>query len=309
MHEDSFVEGTETFNVNLSNPSGAGLGPPANATITISDDVAEAPGNPIDDAHNFVCQHYHDFLNRHPDPSGWDFWTNQITSCGNDVQCIEERRVSVSASFFLSIEFQQTGYLVDRSYKTAYGDAMRNSTLGGPHQLLVPIIRFKEFLTDTQQITKGVIVLHPGWEQVLENNKQAFFAEFVKRTRFTTAFPASMTPAQFVDTLNANAANPLSQSERNQLVNDLSTNAKTRAQVLRAVAEDQDLSASELNVAFDLMQYLGYLRRNPNAPQDVDHTGYDFWLTKLNQFNGNYIDAEMVKAFITSIEYRQRFGP
>ena len=40
-----------------------------------------------------------------------------------------------------------------------------------------------------------------------------------------------------------------------------------------------------------------------------DHTGYDFWLTKLNQFNGNYINAEMVKAFITSIEYRQRFGP
>jgi hypothetical protein len=29
--------------------------------------------------------------------------------------------------------------------------------------------------------------------------------------------------------------------------------------------------------------------------------GYDFWLTKLNQFNGNYINAEMVRAFITSI--------
>jgi len=40
-----------------------------------------------------------------------------------------------------------------------------------------------------------------------------------------------------------------------------------------------------------------------------DHTGYDFWLTKLNQFNGDYIKAEMVKAFLSSIEYRQRFGP
>jgi hypothetical protein len=33
------------------------------------------------------------------------------------------------------------------------------------------------------------------------------------------------------------------------------------------------------------------------------------WLQKLNQFNGNYLDAEMVKAFINSDEYRHRFGP
>jgi hypothetical protein len=94
---------------------------------------------------------------------------------------------------------------------------------------------------------------------------------------------------------------PLSQSERDQLVNDLSTNAKTRAQVVRAVAEDADLASAEFNRAFVLMQYFGYLRRNPNDPQDADYTGYDFWLTKLNQFTGNYINAEMVKAFITSI--------
>jgi hypothetical protein len=55
--------------------------------------------------------------------------------------------------------------------------------------------------------------------------------------------------------------------------------------------------------------YFGYLRRNPNDAPDSDYTGYDFWLTKLNQFNGNYINAEMVKAFLSSIEYRQRFGP
>ena len=48
---------------------------------------------------------------------------------------------------------------------------------------------------------------------------------------------------------------------------------------------------------------------NPNDAPDTDYTGYDFWLTKLNQFNGNYINAEMVKAFLSSIEYRQRFGP
>lgn len=51
------------------------------------------------------------------------------------------------------------------------------------------------------------------------------------------------------------------------------------------------------------------LRRNPNDPQDTDYTGYDFWLTKLNSFGGNFRDAEMVKAFIVSSDYRQRFGP
>ena len=65
----------------------------------------------------------------------------------------------------------------------------------------------------------------------------------------------------------------------------------------------------ELNQAFVLLQYLGYLRRNPNDQQDTDYSGFDFWLTKLNQFNGNFVNAEMVKAFITSTEYRSRFGP
>jgi hypothetical protein len=94
-----------------------------------------------------------------------------------------------------------------------------------------------------------------------------------------------------------------------QLVSDLSTNAKTRAQALRAVAEDPDLNSAESNRAFVLMQYFGYLRRNPNDPSDTDYTGYDFWLTKLNQFNSNFANAEMVKAFIVSGEYRGRFGP
>jgi len=154
-----------------------------------------------------------------------------------------------------------------------------------------------------------VVVNQGNWQQQLENNKQTFTAGFVQSSRFTAAFPNTMTPAQFVDTLNTNAGNPLSTAERNQLVNDLMTNAKTRAQVLRAVAEDPDLNNAEFNRAFVLMQFFGYLRRNPNDAPDADYTGYDFWLTKLNQFNGNFQNAEMVKAFITSIEYRQRFGP
>ena len=96
-----------------------------------------------------------------------------------------------------------------------------------------------------------------------------------------------------------------------QLVADLNNSAKTRAQVLRAIAEHPTLASAEFNRAFVLMQFFGYLRRDPNAAPEanLDYTGYDFWLTKLNQFGGNFQNAEMVKAFITSDEYRHRFGP
>jgi hypothetical protein len=261
----------------------------------------------------FVRQHYLDFLNREPDQSGWGFWTNQITSCGDNLQCTEVRRVDVSASFFLSIEFQNNGYLVERFYKVAYGTANGNSTFGGAHQLAVPVVRFNEFLQDTQRIGQGVTVLEPGWEQALANNKQAYALEFVQTARFMAAFPTNMTPTAFVDKLNENAGNVLSANERMAAINLFSGAANSgevtaRAQAVRLVAEDTDLYNAEYNRAFVLAEYFGYLRRNPNDAPDSDYTGYDFWATKLNQFNGNYINAEMVKAFITSIEYQQRFA-
>ena len=75
------------------------------------------------------------------------------------------------------------------------------------------------------------------------------------------------------------------------------------------VAENQTLQLKEFNRAFVLMEYFGYLRRNPDDTPDANFVGYNFWLNKLNQFNGDFIGAEMVKAFIASSEYRQRFGP
>ena len=307
--DDAYVEGSETFTVSLSNGFGASLGAQTTATVTINDNDTSPGANPLDTTGFFVRQQYLDFLSREPDTPGLNFWTSNINNCSPQPTCIEIQRINTSAAFFLSIEFQDTGYLVERIYKAAYGDANGTSTLGGSHPLSVPIIRFNEFVPDTQEIGQGVVVNVGNWQQQLENNKQAFTAEFVQRSRFTAAFPTSMTPGQFVDALNANAGNALSASERNQLVSDLTTNVKTRAQVLRAVAEDPDLNTAEFNRAFVLMQYFGYLRRNPNDPQDTDYTGYDFWLTKLNQFNGNYVAAEMVKSFLVSGEYRQRFGP
>ena len=81
----------------------------------------------------------------------------------------------------------------------------------------------------------------------------------------------------------------------------------TRADVLLKVAENPLLVQRERNRAFVLMQYFGYLKRNPNDAPDSNFDGYNFWLGKLNQFNGNYIQAEMVKAFIASSEYLNRF--
>jgi hypothetical protein len=305
--DDQYLEGAESFNVSLSNAVGASVGTQGTATVNIADNESSNGVNPIDTAGFFVRLHYLDFLNREPDANGLAFWTNEITSCATQT-CIDGKRTNVSAAFYLSIEFQQTGYLVERLYKTAYGDGAGTSTLGGSHQIAVPVVRLLEFLRDTQQIGQGVIIGQTGADQLLESNKQVLITEFVQTARFTTAFPLSLTAAQFVDMLNTNAGNPLSTAERNQLVSDLSSAAKTRAQVVRAVAEDADLLAAESNRAFVLMQFFGYLRRNPNDAQDTDYTGYEFWLTKLNQFGGNYNNAEMVKAFITSNEYRKRVG-
>jgi hypothetical protein len=251
----------------------------------------------------FVRQHYIDFLNREPDPGGLAFWTGEITSCGSDQACIEVKRINVSAAYFLSIEFQQTGYLVYRMYKAAFGN-LPNAP--------VPV-RLSEFLPDTRQIGQGVIVGQTGWEQQLENNKQAFALDFVTRSRFTSAYAATMTPAQFVDVLFANAGVAASAADRTAAINEFagagnSADAAARSRVLRRVAENSLLAQQEKNKAFVLMQYFGYLRRNPDDLPDHDFSGWQFWLTKLNDFNGNFIQAEMVKAFLNSTEYKNRFG-
>ena len=260
----------------------------------------------INDADFFVNQQYVDFLSRFPDQSGFDFWTNQITACGANATCVDGLRTNTSGAFFLSIEFQETGYLVERMYKVAYGDAQGQSTDGGAHPILVPIVRRSEFLPDTLEISNGVIVNQGNWQALLESNKVAFANDFVSRSRFTTAY-AGMSNSQFVDTLNSNAGNPLSTTERNQLVSDLTGGVKTRAQVVRAVAEDQDLNVAEKNKAFVLMQYFGYLRRDPNSGPDTDYSGYDFWLKKLNAHGGDFHAAEMVRSFLVAGEYLNRF--
>jgi hypothetical protein len=151
--DDAFAEGNEGFSVTLSNAVGAVIAEPSVISISITDNDATTGTNPIDQTNFFVRQHYLDFLNREPDTDGFNFWTNEINSCGNVAECIATKRVNVSAAFFLSIEFQETGYLVYRIHKSGFG------TQGQP----VPVT-FDRFLTDTQQLQQGVQVGIGNWQ-------------------------------------------------------------------------------------------------------------------------------------------------
>jgi hypothetical protein len=182
--------------------------------------------------------------------------------------------------------------------------------------LLLPSRATKSNLVgDTRAISQGLIVNQPGWQQQLTANQQALITTFAQRTRFLTAFPASMTSAQFVDALFANAGVVPTSAERQAAIDRFGGAANTadvtaRVAALLDIAQNASFVQAETNRAFVLMQYFGYLRRNPNdAPEiGLNFDGYNFWLNKLNLFGGDYQAAEMVKAFVISSEYRQRFG-
>jgi uncharacterized protein (TIGR03118 family) len=290
INGDSYLDNSEGLWLSLNNPTGTGVGLGRARTFLSIRGTPPPIGNPIDDAAYFVFQHYHDFLNREPDPSGHEFWTNQIAVCPT-VPCRDERRANVSAAFFLSIEFQTTGMLNILAHQAAYG---RRPLYG-------------EFMAGTQALQRGVVFGAPGAVELIEANKQDFFLDFIGRLTFAGRYPTTMTPAQFVDALYANAGVTPTAEERAAAIAEFqgpgTTDANARARVVRRVAENRTFAAQEFNRAFVLMQYFGYLRREP------DEGGFQFWLNKLNEHNGNYITAELVRAFIESAEYRRRFAP
>jgi hypothetical protein len=240
--------------------------------------------NAIDDAQFYVRQHYLDFLNREPDQAGWDYWANQIAQCVSDARCIHERRIGVSAAFFIEQEFQQTGYVVYRFHRAAYGTMLNSPTRAN--------LTFTQFMADRAQFEAG---------PALQQSVSAFAESFVTRPEFKEAYPESMSPTIFVNKLFDTASLIPFTQERDNAINALTNGSKTRAQVLLDLIEIQQFKDREYNRAFVLMQYFGYLRRDP------EQAGSDFWLNILNNAEPNNYRA-MVCAFITSAEYQLRFG-
>ena len=263
----------------LFNSLGAGnvTGSPfANLFLQMLNDPAAFRANPIDGDSFFVRQQYLDFLGREPDAEGLAYWTGELAKCGEDMACISDRRVGVSAAFFVEAEFQNTGSFVYRYYKACYG---RRPT-------------YAEFIADRENVIGGA---------GLEAAKEAFAVNWVQRAFFLQEYPPEMSNTIFVNKLFDTAGLSGYISEREQEIRAMTDNGKTRAQVLRDTIEIQGFKSREYNAAFVLMQYFGYLKRDP------DQGGYDFWLNVLNNDAPNNYRA-MVCAFLTSAEYQARFG-
>ncbi|MGB9181931.1 MAG: DUF4214 domain-containing protein, partial [Pyrinomonadaceae bacterium] len=192
-----------------------------------------------------------------------------------DETCFHNRRIDVSAAFFMEEEFQQTGSFVYGLYRGSLG---RN-----------PL--FAEFMPDRSRIALG---------GQLESSKQALADEWVTRTEFRNAYPDSMTNAEFVNRLFDVAGLTGYSAERQSAINQLNSGG-TRSTVLRGVIESTAFRAKEYNRAFVLTEYFSYLRRDP------DQAGLDFWVNVLDSREvGNY--RGMVCSFITSVEYQKRFS-
>ncbi len=233
----------------------------------------------IDDSDFFVSQHYVDFLNRFPDQGGMDYWIAQLGGCGSDPNCMLGRRVGVSAAYFTSTEFQQSGSYIYGFYKASLGR----------------LPQFAEFMPDRRQVVGGAN---------LDAAKATFASNWVGRAEFLQKYPRTMTAAQFVDallaTVKATDGVDLT-SQRSTLISQYDGTDSGRASIVRAAVQNTSFVQVEYNAAFVLMQYFGYLRRDPDAG------GYQFWLGVMNGLDASAFKG-MTCAFITSQEYQLRFG-
>jgi hypothetical protein len=219
-----------------------------------------------------VRQQYVDFLGREPDPPGFTGWVNTINTCSGDTtQC---DRIHVSQLFFQSEEFQNRGYFVYRFYPVAFGRKPD----------------YSEFVTDLARVS-GFLDANQ-----LEGAKVAFITDFMAQPAFAGMYNG-LTNQQYVDAVLNTAGVTL--SSRQSMVDGLNNSTLTRAAVLRQIVESTEVSTMYNHQAYVVMEYFGYLRRQPDAL-------YLNWIQVLDQSND---PREMVTGFATSIEYRQRFGP
>jgi methionine-rich copper-binding protein CopC len=268
---DVYVEGPESFTITLSHQTGGELGSPTTATITITDNDNGGAPNPIDDNAFFIRQLYIDFLGREPDPPGLRGWLAILNNCPvDDTSC---DRVHIAEGFARSDEFAGRGYFIYRIYRTSFGRKPA----------------YAEFIPDMAKVSGFLNA------QDLEANKQAFVDEFVTRTEFRTKYD-SLDNSGYVNALEATALVTL--PNKQALIDDLNAGRKTRAQVLRAVIETTEVYTKYYNEAFVVMEYFGFLRRDPDAL-------YQNW---IDQFNHSNIYRLVISGFVNSLEYRIRFG-
>jgi hypothetical protein len=250
--------------------------------------------NPIDNTDFFVRQQYRDFLFRDPEPS--QPWTGVLNGCPNQFNLDPASasancdRIHVSAAFFGSPEFQLKGFFVYRFYRVAF--ARQPS-----YEEIVPDMNFVTGAT-TQEVNQ---------------KRDTFSNNFAARAEFTQTYngvsndtyvntlmnrynlPSVTTP----DPANPNGAQKVVLT-RADLINRLNAGALTRAQVLRAIADSDEVGQAESNSAFVSMQYFGYLKRT------AETQGFNDWLRTINANPADF--RSMVNGFMNSTEYRSRFG-
>ncbi|HLL71231.1 MAG TPA: Calx-beta domain-containing protein, partial [Pyrinomonadaceae bacterium] len=288
--DDVHVEGPETLQVRLLNPSNAQLGTQANATLTITDngDAAGAP-NPVFTTPFFVRQQYLDFLSREPESGEpWSAVLNNCPNVNNNPDC---DRLTVSKSFFKSPEFQLKGFFVYRFYGLSFGR--------------LPL--YTEIVADMRSVTGAT-------EDEVYQKKGAFSNNWVQRPAFKAAFDGK-TSSEFVNAMmnsytlqtitTPDPQNPDRGAKVNltraNLLDGLNNGTLSRAQIVRAIADSDQVFAIEYNRAYVAMQYFGYLRRDPDAG------GFNAWLNYLSANPTD--DRTMVRGFANSQEYQLRFGP
>ena len=237
--------------------------------------IANPPANPIDDPAFFIRQHYLDFLNREPDAPGFNAWFNLLTNCPNQLNDPSCDRVTVSAAFFGSPEFQVRGAFIMRFYLASFGR----------------LPTFNEF-------TRDMSFLGGNTEEEVLANRAAFPDDFVQRDDFKLIFD-SLSNTEYVDGLLNNLVVPLPQ--RLQLIAELNAGTKTRAQALTEIVNSPGAVQIAFNRTFVLAEYFGYLRRDPEP------AGFNAWLAFLDANPTDF--RTMVRGFMDSNEYRSRFGP
>ncbi|HEX8116576.1 MAG TPA: cytochrome c peroxidase, partial [Pyrinomonadaceae bacterium] len=223
--------------------------------FTVFGEAAQTAPNPIDGTDFFVAQQYHDFLGREPDASGQSFWVSNVGECGADPACVEVKRINVSAAFFLSIEFQETGFYALRVQRAAFGHKSADASR----------LTLAAFQPDARSLGDGVVVNVRDWQTKLDANKQAYADRVVAGPEFAARFPATQTAGEYVAALYASAGVVPSQAETDAAVAAFGGGGSAgRAAALRKVAGSDSLTRAEFNPSFVLMEYFGYLRRDPD---------------------------------------------